>query len=154
VRLVAVAIVVAAAACGAASSSVHYDRAKAIECLRQTSSMALVAEPDRILLLFAGSAIPDAASEGVVVGFGAGQSAARARAESLDGTRLGKTIGTARHRAWELERGDVYAAGSGAFEPAAARRQGIGDADAAKAVNELDASVQPSVEKCLKQSER
>jgi hypothetical protein len=57
-RLVAVAIVVVAAACGAASSSVHYDRAKAIECLRQTSSMALVAEPDRILLLFAGSAMP------------------------------------------------------------------------------------------------
>jgi hypothetical protein len=60
VRLVGVAIVVVAvaSACGTASRSVHYDREKAIECLRQTSSMALVAEPDRILLLFAGSAMP------------------------------------------------------------------------------------------------
>jgi hypothetical protein len=64
------------------------------------------------------------------------------------------TIGTARHDAGELERGDVYAAGNGAFEPAEARRQGIDNADGAKAVNELDASVQSSVEKCLEESER
>jgi hypothetical protein len=153
-RLVALAILVTVATgCGTASS-VHYERAKAMECLRQTNSMAPVADPDRILLLFAASTIPDAAAEGVLVGFGTGQKAARARAESLTSTPLGKFFGTARHRAWEVRRGDAYAAGTGAFEPAAARREGINRADAAKAIRELDGSVQPAVEKCLTQNER
>jgi hypothetical protein len=153
-RLLALAIfVTVATGCGMASS-VHYDRAKVMECLRQTNSMAPVADPDRILLLFAASTIPDAAAEGVVVGFGTGQKEARARAESLTLTPMGKFFGIARHRAWEVKLGDAYAAGTGAFEPAAAKREGISGADAGKAINELDASVQPSVEKCLKESER
>jgi hypothetical protein len=153
-RLVALGIVaVVVTACGAAPS-VHYDQAKAMDCLRQTSSMTPVAEPDRILLLFAGSPVPDGAAEGVIVGFGDGQTAARARAESLNSTRIGKIIGTTRRRAWELERGDAYVAGTGGFEPAVAKRQGISSADAAKAVRRLDASVQPAVEKCLTQNER
>jgi hypothetical protein len=153
-RLAALAILVTVAAgCGTAAS-VHYDRTKAMECLRHTNSMAAVADPDRILLLFAASTIPDAAAEGVLVGFGTGQEAARARAESLTSTPMGKFFGTARHRAWEIERGNAFAAGTGAFEPAAAKREGISSADAAKAISELDASVQPMVEKCLKESER
>jgi hypothetical protein len=153
-RPIALAILVTVATgCGAASS-VHYDRTKAMECLRQTNSIAPVADPDRILLLFAASTIPDAAAEGVVIGFGAGHQAARARAESLTSTPTGKFLGTARHRAWEVDRGDAYAAGTGAFEPAAAKREGISSADAAQAIRELDASVRPAVEKCLKESER
>jgi hypothetical protein len=153
-RLVALGIVVVLATACAEASSVHYDRAKAMECLRQTNSMAPVADPDRILLLFAASTIPDAAAEAVVVGFGIGQKSARARAETLTATPMGKLLGTARHRAWQVERGDVYAAGTGAFEPGAAKREGIRRADVAKAIGELDASVQPTVEKCLKESER
>jgi hypothetical protein len=154
-RLVALGIVVGiVTSCGAASS-VHYDRAKALDCLRQTSSIAPVADPDRILLLFAGSPDPDGAAEGVVVGFGDGQEAARARAESLNSTRIGKLIGTTRRRVWEVARGDAYAAGTGAFTSAAvAKRRGITRADAAKAVRKLDASVQPAVENCLTQNER
>jgi hypothetical protein len=106
------------------------------------------------MLLFAGSTIPDAAVEGVVFGFGAGPKAAKARAESLASTPIGKSVGTARHRAWEVARGDAYAAGTGAFEPAAAKRKGISRADAAKAVHQLDASVQLGVENCLRQNER
>jgi hypothetical protein len=146
-------VVVVATACGSVSS-MHYDRAKAMECLRQTPSMAPVADPNRILLLFAGSQVPDGAAEGVVVGFGAGQKAARARADSLNSTRIGKIIGTTRRRAWEVERGDAYAAGTGAFESPVAKRRGIGSADAAKAVRQLDASVQTAVERCLEQNER
>jgi hypothetical protein len=153
-RVVALGMVVAVGtACGAASS-MHYDRTMAMECLRQTSSMAPVAEPDRILLLFAGSPVPDGAAEGVVIGFGDGPNVARARADSLNSTRIGRIVGTARHRAWEVERGDAYAAGTGAFESPVAKRRGIGSADVAKAVRELDASVQPAVEKCLEQNER
>jgi hypothetical protein len=153
-RRVAFAVVVVVATGCAGESSVHYDRTRAMECLRQTSSLAPVADPDRILLLFSGATIPDAAVEGVVVGFGNGQKAARARAESVTSTPMGKFMGTARHRAWDVGRGDAYAAGTGAFEPAVARREGIRAAAVAKAIRGLDASVQPAIEKCLKRSER
>jgi hypothetical protein len=54
--------------------------------------------------------------------------------------------GVARDPVWTVKRATRSPSGTGAFEPAVARREGMSDRDTAIAIRDLDATVHPATE--------
>jgi hypothetical protein len=133
------------AGCGG-SAAVHYNEAKALECIRQTNSLTLHSMPHGILVAFAA---PDGVSaiERVAVAFA--PQPVEIVADSAAPTRLGIT-----EPDWTEHRGDAEVWAVGPYEPTIAKRQGVTDAQAHTAVEKLGTGVRAAIDDCLKKNER
>jgi hypothetical protein len=137
--------VIALAGCGG-SAAVHYNEARALECVRQTNSVPIHSMPDGILVVFAS---PDGVSaiEQVAVAFA--PQTAEFVANSAAPTRLGII-----EPDWTERRGDAEVWGVGSYEPPIAKRHNISDAQARVAGTELGTDARAAIDACLKQNER
>ena len=138
-------MVIALAGCGS-PAPVHYDEAKALECVRQTNSLTIHSMPHGILVAFVA---PDGVSavERVAVAFA--PQPVEIVADSAAPTRLGAT-----EPDWTEHRGDAEVWAVGPYEPMIAKRQGVPDSEAKAAANALGTEVRTAIDACLKQNER
>ena len=131
------------AGCGS-SSVTHYDVRSALDCLQRTNSTRAGGGAASLFLLFA-SDDGLSATEPVFVSFDR---------ESVSG-RLATALGvTSRQPDWTERRGDARVAGYGPYEPSIAKKRGITDGDAKRAVAKLGPEVRIAVDACLTENER
>ena len=145
-RLVIGPAVILLAACGA-SASVHYDVQGALDCIRRSDSLTFPNAPRGGIYAAYTSDDGVSALERVAVAFAPVK--AESVANSFASTRLGVD-----KPSWSERRGDAEVLGFGPYEPPVAKRQGVTDAQARAAANELGPRVRTAIDTCLKRNER